>query len=260
MARFATRIDPIDRHPSVWLYLAICTVVWDFGEAHHTYLIVGTAPFGQRRRIEGNGSLGAVTSKRTQVLCWLLFLVWLPATSQAHPLSVRPVEVRTDRLRFRARTATTLRVGVPSARCRSSITTRPSIRSAACTKRCSACNATASQSLPTSARLPGLHADIHQRKMGANCAQCHTVQGWNIAVQQVKDHQNRFPLLGAHAAVQCEDCHKSAAVGQYQGLSTACSSCHMRDFQQAKSPDHVAGQFPQTCDSCTRLTVGWAPA
>jgi hypothetical protein len=24
----------------------------------------------------------------------------------------------------------------------------------------------------------------------------------------------------------------------------------MRDFQQAKSPDHVAGQFPQTCDSC----------
>jgi len=94
------------------------------------------------------------------------------------------------------------------------------------------------------------HSDIHQRKMGTNCAQCHTVQGWNIAVQQVKDHQNRFPLLGAHAAVQCEDCHKSAAVGQYQGLSTACNSCHLRDFQQAKSPDHVAGQFPQTCDSC----------
>jgi hypothetical protein len=94
------------------------------------------------------------------------------------------------------------------------------------------------------------HTDIHQRKMGTDCAQCHTVQGWNIAVQQVKDHQNRFPLLGAHAAVQCEDCHKGAAVGQYQGLSTACNSCHMRDFQQAKNPDHVAGQFPQTCADC----------
>jgi hypothetical protein len=94
------------------------------------------------------------------------------------------------------------------------------------------------------------HTDIHQRKMGTNCAQCHTVQGWNVAVQQVKDHQNRFPLLGAHAAVQCEDCHKSAAVGQFQGLSTACNSCHMRDFQQAKNPDHVAGQFPQTCADC----------
>jgi hypothetical protein len=94
------------------------------------------------------------------------------------------------------------------------------------------------------------HDDVHQRKMGTNCAQCHTVQGWNIAVQAVKDHQNRFPLLGAHAAVQCEDCHKGAAVGQFQGLSTACNSCHLRDFQQAKNPDHVAAQFPQTCDSC----------
>jgi hypothetical protein len=94
------------------------------------------------------------------------------------------------------------------------------------------------------------HADVHQRKMGTNCAECHTVQGWNIAVQQVKDHQNRFPLLGAHAAVQCEDCHKGAAVGQFQGLSTACNSCHLRDFQQAKSPDHVAGNFPQTCSDC----------
>jgi hypothetical protein len=94
------------------------------------------------------------------------------------------------------------------------------------------------------------HDDVHQRKMGTNCAQCHTVQGWNIAVQAVKDHQNRFPLLGAHAAVQCEDCHKSAAVGQFQGLSTACNSCHLRDFQQAKNPDHVAAQFPQTCDTC----------
>ena len=94
------------------------------------------------------------------------------------------------------------------------------------------------------------HADVHQRKMGTNCAQCHTVQGWNVAVQQVKDHQNRFPLLGAHAAVQCEDCHKSAAVGQFQGLSTACVSCHLTDFQKTTNPNHVAAQFPQTCDTC----------
>src|SRR5205085_917183 len=99
------------------------------------------------------------------------------------------------------------------------------------------------------------HTDIHQRKMGTNCAQCHTVQGWNIAVQQVKDHQNRFPLLGAHAALQCEDCHKGAAVGQFQGLSTACISCHMKDLQQTQTmggnvPKHVSAQFPQTCESC----------
>ncbi|HEV2195137.1 MAG TPA: cytochrome c3 family protein [Candidatus Acidoferrum sp.] len=99
------------------------------------------------------------------------------------------------------------------------------------------------------------HTDIHQRKMGTNCAQCHTVQGWNVAVQQVKDHQNRFPLLGAHAALQCDDCHKSAAVGQFQGLSTACISCHQADLNRTQTigaavPNHVQAQFPQTCETC----------
>jgi hypothetical protein len=94
------------------------------------------------------------------------------------------------------------------------------------------------------------HADIHQRKMGTNCAQCHTVRGWNIAVQRVKDHQNRFPLFGAHAAVQCEDCHKGAAVGQFQGLSTACASCHLRDYQKTTNPNHASAKFATTCDSC----------
>lgn len=99
------------------------------------------------------------------------------------------------------------------------------------------------------------HTDVHQSKMGTNCADCHTVQGWNVAVQQVKDHQNRFPLLGAHAAVQCDDCHKSAAVGQFQGLSTACVSCHLKDYQQTQTmggnvPNHVSAQFPQTCETC----------
>jgi hypothetical protein len=99
------------------------------------------------------------------------------------------------------------------------------------------------------------HTDVHRRRMGANCAECHTVQGWKIAVQQVKDHQNRFPLLGAHAAAQCDDCHKSAAVGQFQGLSTACISCHQRDLQQTQTlggsvPNHIAAQFPQTCETC----------
>ena len=94
------------------------------------------------------------------------------------------------------------------------------------------------------------HADIHQRKMGTDCAQCHSVQGWNIAVQKVRDHQNRFPLLGAHAAVQCEDCHKGAAVGQFQGLSTACASCHLQDFQKTTNPNHVSAKFATTCDSC----------
>jgi hypothetical protein len=94
------------------------------------------------------------------------------------------------------------------------------------------------------------HADIHRRKMGANCAQCHTVLGWQIGTQQIKDHQNRFPLFGAHAAVPCEQCHKGVAVAQYQGLSTACASCHLKDYQKAVNPNHASAGFSTTCNLC----------
>ena len=94
------------------------------------------------------------------------------------------------------------------------------------------------------------HADIHQRKMGPDCAQCHTVAGWGIVTQQTKVHQNRFPLFGAHAAVPCEECHKSGAVGVFEGLPTACISCHLKDYRIATSPNHVTMGFATTCDSC----------
>ncbi|HEY2120525.1 MAG TPA: hypothetical protein VGH37_15145 [Candidatus Acidoferrum sp.] len=97
------------------------------------------------------------------------------------------------------------------------------------------------------------HADIHRRQMGSDCAQCHTVKGWNIATKQVLDHQNRFPLLGAHAAVPCDSCHKSAAVGQFLGLQTQCDSCHLKDWQNTTNPPHQsAGPLFASgrCDQC----------
>jgi hypothetical protein len=99
------------------------------------------------------------------------------------------------------------------------------------------------------------HADIHRRQMGANCEQCHTVGGWNVSVQAIQNHFNRFPLLGAHASLQCDECHKSAAVGQFTGLSTQCYSCHAKDFQStaalgASVPNHVNSKFSTTCETC----------
>jgi len=94
------------------------------------------------------------------------------------------------------------------------------------------------------------HADIHRRQMGAACETCHTVKGWDVSLQAVQNHQNRFPLMGAHAALDCEACHKGAAVGQFMGLSIQCYSCHARDYQQATNPNHLAGKFPTTCEQC----------
>jgi hypothetical protein len=99
-------------------------------------------------------------------------------------------------------------------------------------------------------RCQDCHADIHRRQLGANCEQCHTVRGWQVSVQQIQQHINRFPLTGAHAAVDCDACHKGGANSKFQTMSTACFSCHTADFKAATSPNHAAAGFGTTCDSC----------
>jgi hypothetical protein len=103
------------------------------------------------------------------------------------------------------------------------------------------------------------HADIHKRQMGAACESCHTVRGWKVSVQQINQHMNRFPLTGAHAAATCDDCHKNGALSQFNTMSTACLSCHQKDFRATKNPDHVAGKFATTCESC-HSTDNWLNA
>jgi hypothetical protein len=94
------------------------------------------------------------------------------------------------------------------------------------------------------------HADIHRRQLGSDCSQCHSVRGWREVIRKVNDHDNRFPLLGAHVATECESCHRSAAVGLLRGLSTDCAFCHLTDFRNAKTIDHVAAGFSTQCQIC----------
>jgi hypothetical protein len=99
-------------------------------------------------------------------------------------------------------------------------------------------------------RCQDCHADIHKRQLGANCEACHTVRGWQVSIQQIQQHNNRFPLTGAHAAVDCDACHKGAANSQFQTMSTACASCHFKDFQVTTNPNHVTAKFSTACDTC----------
>jgi NMD protein affecting ribosome stability and mRNA decay len=103
------------------------------------------------------------------------------------------------------------------------------------------------------------HADIHRGQFGANCESCHTVKGWKVSVTAIRDHQNRFPLIGAHAAVDCESCHKGAATGQFQGLSTQCYSCHATEYKGTSNPNHVTAGFPTSCETCHN-TNNWLDA
>jgi hypothetical protein len=100
-----------------------------------------------------------------------------------------------------------------------------------------------------STKCADCHADIHRRQFGANCESCHTVKGWNVSLDAIRNHQNRFPLVGAHTLVECDECHKGAASGQFQGLSTACYSCHQQDFLTPVI-NHAAAGFPTTCETC----------
>ncbi|HXJ17114.1 MAG TPA: hypothetical protein VNM68_07925 [Candidatus Polarisedimenticolia bacterium] len=99
-------------------------------------------------------------------------------------------------------------------------------------------------------RCADCHADLHRGQFGTNCERCHTVKGWDIHTEELKQHSNRFPLLGGHAMLECAACHKGEAVGQFTGLSTECLSCHAADYPKALNPDHKASGFPTTCESC----------
>jgi hypothetical protein len=108
-------------------------------------------------------------------------------------------------------------------------------------------------------RCQDCHADIHRRQLGANCEQCHTVRGWQVSIQQVQEHNNRFPLTGAHAAVDCDSCHKGAANSKFTTMSTQCYSCHQSDFQKTTLPNHVTAMFATTCETC-HTTDNWLNA
>jgi len=99
-------------------------------------------------------------------------------------------------------------------------------------------------------RCQDCHADIHKRQLGANCEQCHTVRGWQVSIRQIQQHNNRFPLTGAHATVDCDACHKGGATSQFQTMSTDCYSCHAADFKSASNPNHSSGGFSTNCTLC----------
>jgi hypothetical protein len=80
--------------------------------------------------------------------------------------------------------------------------------------------------------------DRHDGQQGTKCEQCHGEDNWRHIVSF--DHDlTRFPLIGRHAVVTCEECHQS---WRYKDAGTACESCH-RD-------DHHEGRLTANCALC----------
>lgn len=94
------------------------------------------------------------------------------------------------------------------------------------------------------------HKDLHNQTLGKNCEKCHSPKTWKINETTTMHQQTRFPLLGAHRTVSCTECHKSASVYQFETLGIECVSCHLDDYLQTKSPNHVTGKYSTDCLEC----------
>jgi len=81
--------------------------------------------------------------------------------------------------------------------------------------------------------------DVHAGQLGEDCAGCHSVSAFSRDV--FFDHElTRFPLLGMHSAVACEECH---ATQRFRDAGTACASCHRGD-------DAHDGGLGRSCETC----------
>jgi hypothetical protein len=87
--------------------------------------------------------------------------------------------------------------------------------------------------------------DAHKGQLGARCEQCHGDSNWRKTV--AFDHDlTRFPLIGRHAVVPCEECHRTAS---FRDTRSACASCHKDRFHE--------GRLGANCALCHNPN-GWA--
>ena len=109
----------------------------------------------------------------------------------------------------------------------------------------------------------GCHQDVHRGEFGQDCARCHTPRSFIDRAEMARlHHTTRFPLTGAHAAADCDECHRERAQGQlkYVGLASDCASCHDNAaFKTAtqRPAGHVQANFPRDCGQChNTMTAG----
>jgi hypothetical protein len=97
--------------------------------------------------------------------------------------------------------------------------------------------------------------DHQQAGFSTDCETCHgsAANGWLGATF---DHDQVFPLQGAHKTLDCQICHS-----QGYNLPKDCNGCHSSDYNAAANPNHAAAGFPTTCENCHFPThVTWSQA
>ncbi len=100
------------------------------------------------------------------------------------------------------------------------------------------------------------HLDPHVGEFGPDCARCHTTRTFIDRAGFVRMHQlTRLPLVGGHAALDCQACHPPVSQGhaRYATASSGCRDCHAPGTQ----PDHRG--FSSDCATCHTM-MAWRPS
>jgi len=118
------------------------------------------------------------------------------------------------------------------------------------------------------------HQDAHDGQFAKApyqnlCEHCHTVNDFDRSKFTIAMHRDtRFPLLGAHAVVPCNDCHKEGADGHQDKIlpfrfkDLSCAACHM-DPHRGEFKDRMAQAGAKVsaigCEACHNVQ-SWADA
>ena len=76
-----------------------------------------------------------------------------------------------------------------------------------------------------------------------SCVLCHDETAW---IPSTFDHDNAWPLVGAHTSITCASCHGNFS----SDPPTTCFGCHQNDYNSTNDPPHLSMGFPTQCTDC----------
>ena len=88
------------------------------------------------------------------------------------------------------------------------------------------------------------HGNVHASEELSDCMRCHGQTAFKPA--RGFDHDEHMPLIGAHAAVACKDCHTSNETLSFETVrGTTCAGCHENPHRTTWNADCQACHLPE---------------
>jgi hypothetical protein len=97
------------------------------------------------------------------------------------------------------------------------------------------------------------HDDVHEEKLGADCASCHVVSSWFEVDTLDFDHSKTdFALEGMHMEVSCSECHTEERMTAEIDFDY-CFNCH-EDYHEG---EFTTNSEQRDCAECHSTLVGF---